>query len=51
MGFLVVVFIIVVFLGALAGGKSFGDTIRTGCGCLIFIIIAIFIIGFIGSHK
>ena len=45
MEFLVIVFLIVVFLGAMAGGKSFGETIQAGCGCLIFIIIAIFIIG------
>ena len=45
-----ILLIVIVIFGALAGGESFGDTIRKGfnkgCGCLatILIIIVIFII-------
>ena len=34
-------FIIIVIIGALAGGKSFGDTISKGCGCLAFLVFAV----------
>jgi hypothetical protein len=30
---------IVVILGALAGGNSFGETVRLGCGCLAMIVL------------
>ena len=30
---------IVMIIGALAGGDSFGDVIRTGCGCLGILIL------------
>lgn len=30
---------IVVILGALAGGNSFGETVRLGCGCLAMILL------------
>jgi len=35
---------IVVILGALAGGNSFGETVRLGCGCLTLIILLIFVL-------
>ena len=39
MGWLVLL-IIIVILGALLGGDSFGETIRGGCGCLVLLVIA-----------
>lgn len=36
---LLALLVIVVILGALAGGNSFGETIRTGCGCLLVIVL------------
>ena len=41
----VVLFIIIVILGALAGGNSFGQTVRKGCGCLVAIMIVILVLG------
>jgi hypothetical protein len=32
-------FILIVILGALAGAKSFGGTIRAGCGCLLTLAV------------
>jgi hypothetical protein len=37
----VVLLVIVIILGALAGGNSFGETIRAGCGCLVAIIVVL----------
>ena len=37
MGFWVVLFIIIVILGALNGGDSFGDTISKGIGCILIL--------------
>jgi hypothetical protein len=39
---------IVVILGALAGGDSFGETIRLGCGCLAMIILFLAVLVMIG---
>lgn len=50
MEFLFGIFLIVLFLGALAGGKSFGGTIRTGCGCLILIVIGLAVLGYMSSR-
>ena len=38
--------IVIVILGALAGGNSIGETIRNGIGCLvvIFLIVLVFAI-------
>lgn len=41
---LLALLIVVVILGALAGADSFGETIRTGCGCLVVLIL----LGFAG---
>ena len=30
--------IVIILLGVMSGGESFGDTLRKGCGCLITII-------------
>lgn len=39
---LLTLLIIVVIIGALLGADSFGETIRTGCGCLgILLLIAV----------
>jgi len=43
------VFVVVVFLGAMSGGKSFGETIQTGCGCLIVIAITVTVGAYITS--
>lgn len=42
---LLTLLIIVVIIGALLGADSFGETIRTGCGCL-GILLLIGAIGF-----
>lgn len=39
---LLVFLVIIIILGALLGGKSFGDTIRKGCGCSLFLVILMF---------
>jgi hypothetical protein len=33
--------VIIIILGALAGGNTLGETIRSGCGCLVMIIVVI----------
>ena len=40
MGFLVGIFVIVVILGALFGARSFGGTVKRGCG-ILFLIAAV----------
>jgi len=48
--FWVGLFILIVVLGALAGGNSFGGTIRNGIGCLILFIVLLFVFGiFVGD--
>lgn len=39
MTWIIIIFIVIIILGVLFGGESFGDTIRKGCGCLVSIII------------
>mgnify|MGYP007078768765 FL=1 len=41
MTFWVGLFLVIVVLGALAGGQSFGDTVSKGIGCLLALIIGI----------
>ncbi|MFZ6052564.1 hypothetical protein [Halocola ammonii] len=41
---LVILLIIVIIIGAILGGKSFGGTIRKGCGCLGYVVIALVVI-------
>lgn len=38
---LVVLLVIVIFIGALLGGNSFGGTVRKGCGFLLMLVIII----------
>ena len=38
---LVIIFIVVIILGALLGGKSFGGTIKNGIGCLVLIVVGL----------
>ena len=48
----VILFVIIVILGALAGGDTFGETIRSGIGCLVWIVIAIIAIAiFVGATN
>jgi hypothetical protein len=35
----VVLLVVIVILGALAGGNSLGETIRNGVGCLLALIL------------
>ena len=44
MTFWVGLFVVIVILGALAGGKSFGETISSGIGCLFWIALGIFVL-------
>ena len=50
MEFWIGLFVVIVILGALAGGQSFGGTISKGVGCLFIIIVGIIIlVAFSGS--
>jgi hypothetical protein len=49
MDFWVGLFLVVVILGALAGGKSFGGTISKGIGCLFWVAIIGFIFLIVSS--
>ena len=33
--------VIIIILGALAGGNTLGETIRSGCGCLVLIFVVL----------
>ena len=41
---LIPLLIIIIIIGAILGGKSFGDTVRKGCGFLIILLIIAFVI-------
>jgi len=45
MEILIPLLIVLIIIGALLGGKSFGGTIRKGCGFLIFLLILGAVIG------
>jgi hypothetical protein len=47
----IVLLIIVIILGALAGGNSLGETIREGCGCLVLLVIAAVAVLFLISKS
>ncbi|MBT5891358.1 MAG: hypothetical protein HOH24_06810 [Chromatiales bacterium] len=51
MEFWVGFFVVVVILGALAGGESFGSTISKGVGCLFLIAIVGFIFLMVSSGS
>ena len=42
--FAVFAFIVILVLGAMAGGKSFGETVSNGCGC-VFMIALMAVVG------
>lgn len=39
-----VLLVVIVILGALAGGNSLGETIRNGIGCLVLIFLALLVL-------
>lgn len=41
---LLTLLVIVIIIGALLGGKTFGGTVRKGCGCLILLIIVAIVV-------
>ena len=44
--------IIVIIIGALLGGKSFGGTVRKGCGFIILLVIIFVVLGvFVNSQN
>jgi len=45
MEILITLLIVIIIVGALLGGKSFGGTIRKGCGFLILLVVIIAAIG------
>jgi uncharacterized protein YpmB len=45
MEFLIVLLVIAIIIGAIFGGKSFGGTVRIGCGFIIMIVIIIAVLG------
>ena len=46
---LLVFLLVVIILGALAGADSFGETIRSGLGCLGVIIIVLIIFAILAA--
>lgn len=40
----VALLVVIIILGALAGGNTLGETIRSGCGCLFVVILVIAVI-------
>ena len=40
----VALLVVIVIIGALLGGNSLGETIRTGCGCLVAIMVVLFLL-------
>lgn len=51
MEFLVGLLIIIIILGALAGGKSFGGTVSKGMGCLAIIMFIILLLAATGQQN
>ena len=45
---LIVFFVIALIIGALLGGKFFGESFRNGCGCITFMIIAVVVMIILG---
>jgi energy-coupling factor transporter transmembrane protein EcfT len=39
---IIIIFVVIIFLGALLGGNSLGESIRMGCGFILFIIIGLY---------
>ena len=49
MALLISILVIAILLGALRGGKSFGETINKGCGFLILLVLIIIFLIFMFS--
>jgi hypothetical protein len=47
----VILFVIIILLGALAGGDSLGETIRKGIGCLVVIFLVLLVLVIIGAGN
>lgn len=47
----VILFVIIILLGALAGGDSLGETIRKGIGCLVVIFLVLLVLVIIGDGN
>ncbi len=47
----VILFVIIILLGALAGGDSLGETIRKGIGCLVVIFLVLSVLVIIGAGN
>ena len=45
----IVLFIVIVVLGAISGGKSFGETISNGIGCLVLLAVGFFFLAAISG--
>jgi hypothetical protein len=44
---IVALLIVIIILGALAGGNSFGGTVRKGCGCLAAIVVVLLVLALV----
>ena len=47
----VILLVIIILLGALAGGDSLGETIRKGIGCLVVIFLVLLVVVIIGAGN
>jgi hypothetical protein len=47
----IVLLIVIVVLGALVGGNSFGETIRKGIGCLVVIFLILVALAMFGAGS
>jgi hypothetical protein len=47
----VVLLVVILILGAVAGGDSLGETIRNGIGCLVVIGLVLLALAFIGVYN
>ena len=47
----IILFVVIVILGALAGGNSLGETIRNGIGCLVVIFLILVALAMFGAGS
>ena len=47
----VVLLVVILILGALAGGNSLGETIRNGIGCLVVVFLVLLALAFFGAGN
>ena len=45
---LLILLLILIVVGALLGGDSFGECLRSGCGCLMMAILAVAVLAALG---